>query len=103
MPRSKKVGIRDLKNNLSAYIREVRRGARILVADRDTIVAELREPEAAYGSTLPVDPVLEEWVRKGVVVPPTREKTPLPPTGVHLQEGTALRLLDETREEGQPE
>lgn len=103
MPRSRKVGIRDLKNNLSAYIREVRRGSRILVADRDTIVAEIREPENPYGTALAVDPVLADWVQKGIVTPPTREKTPLPPSPVRLEEGTALRLLDETRDEGDPE
>jgi hypothetical protein len=103
MPRSRKVGIRELKNNLSAYIREVRRGARILVADRETIVAELREPENPYGTALPVDPILADWVQRGIVIPATREKTPLPPSPVRLEEGTALRLLDETREEGHSE
>lgn len=102
MPRSRKVGIKDLKNNLSAYIREVRKGARILVSDRDTVVAELREPEQTYGSSLPADPILADWIRRGIVVPPSGEKTPLPPSPVHLEDGTALRLLDEDREDWQP-
>jgi len=101
MPRLRKVGIKELKNNLSAYIRDVRKGARILVSDRDTVVAELREPEATYGS-LPADPVLADWVRRGVVVLPSAEKVPLPVSPVRLEDGTALRLLDEDREERQP-
>lgn len=95
----KRVGIRELKNNLSAYLREVRRGERFLVSDRDKVVAELHEPEATYGRALPADPILQEWVRRGVVVPPSRDKGPLPQSPVRLEEGTAKRLLDEDRGE----
>jgi antitoxin (DNA-binding transcriptional repressor) of toxin-antitoxin stability system len=44
MANLKTVGIKELKNNLSAYLREVRMGARILVSDRNVIIAELHEP-----------------------------------------------------------
>ena len=40
----KTVGVKDLKNNLSAHLRDVKRGTRILVADRDRVIAELHEP-----------------------------------------------------------
>ncbi|HEV3073255.1 MAG TPA: type II toxin-antitoxin system prevent-host-death family antitoxin, partial [Thermoanaerobaculia bacterium] len=40
----KTVGIRDLKNRLSEYVREVRGGEEILVTDRGQVVAELRPP-----------------------------------------------------------
>ena len=46
----KTVGIKELKNNLSAYLREVRRGTRVLVSDRNSVVAELHEPRAGYTS-----------------------------------------------------
>ena len=95
----KRVGIKDLKNNLSAHLRDVRRGTRILVSDRNTVVAELHEPSATYGQVLPEDPIIAEWVRSGVVVPPSREKTPLPESPVRQPDGTALRLLDEDRKE----
>lgn len=42
----KTVGIRELKNRLSEYVREVRLGERVLVSDRGLIVAELREAGA---------------------------------------------------------
>ena len=42
----KTVGIKELKNNLSAYLREVRRGVRVFVSDRNRIVAKLHEPTA---------------------------------------------------------
>jgi len=38
------VGIRELKNRLSEYLRQVRRGEEILVTDRGEVVAELRPP-----------------------------------------------------------
>src|SRR4051812_43765956 len=43
----KEVGIRELKNRLSEYIRQVREGEVIMVTDRGEVVAELRAPEAA--------------------------------------------------------
>lgn len=38
------VGIRELKNRLSEYIRRVRAGDEVLVTDRGEVVAELRPP-----------------------------------------------------------
>ena len=38
------VGIRELKNRLSEYVRRVRRGEEFLVTDRGRVVAELRQP-----------------------------------------------------------
>lgn len=59
----KAVGIRELKNKLSEYIRLVQSGEEILVTDRGEVVAELRRPrplapEAPY-------PGLAELVRRG--------------------------------------
>jgi antitoxin (DNA-binding transcriptional repressor) of toxin-antitoxin stability system len=38
------VNIRALKDGLSAYLRDVRRGDVVLVTDRGTVIAELRQP-----------------------------------------------------------
>ncbi|NIN72566.1 MAG: type II toxin-antitoxin system prevent-host-death family antitoxin [Gemmatimonadetes bacterium] len=43
----KVVGIRELKNRLSEYVRMVRRSEEILVTDRGVVVAELRKPGTA--------------------------------------------------------
>lgn len=51
--RVKTVGIRELKNRLSEYVREVRLGERVLVSDRGLIVAELREAGADAHEGLP--------------------------------------------------
>ena len=43
----KTVGLRELKNRLSEYVREVRSGEGVLVTDRGEIVAELLPPGQA--------------------------------------------------------
>jgi len=40
----KSVGVRDLKNRLSEYLRRVRLGESVLVTDRGEVVAELSPP-----------------------------------------------------------
>lgn len=91
------VGIRDLKNRLSEYLRLVRAGERVLVTDRGEVVAELGPPgEATTQRDLP--PRLRELIRQGLA-------TPAAPRGGHRYEiqprlvpdGTAERLIDENR------
>ena len=43
----KTVGLRELKNRLSEYVREVRSGEAVLVTDRGEVVAELVPPGQA--------------------------------------------------------
>ncbi len=45
----KEVGIRELKNRLSEYVRLVRAGEVVMVTDRGEVVAELRPPGQASG------------------------------------------------------
>lgn len=95
----KTVGIKDLKNNLSAHLRDVRRGTKILVSDRSTVVAELREPTSGYSATEVQDPIVGEWIREGTVVPPSAKKAPMPVSPIRLKDGTARRLLNQGRDE----
>ena len=44
------VGIRDLKNNLSRYVRTLRAGDVIAITDRGRVIAELRSPSRARSS-----------------------------------------------------
>jgi antitoxin (DNA-binding transcriptional repressor) of toxin-antitoxin stability system len=69
------VGIRQLKNNLSRYVRQVEGGDVIMVTDRGRIVAELRAPSApeAHGN---LHPGLLEMARKGLLRLPTRPNDP---------------------------
>jgi antitoxin (DNA-binding transcriptional repressor) of toxin-antitoxin stability system len=91
-----RVGVRNLKNNLSAYLRQVKRGVRVLVTDRNEVVAELGRPHDDVAQT---HPLLAEWAASGKVRLATGPKKPLPRSPVKLPAGTALRLLDADREE----
>jgi antitoxin (DNA-binding transcriptional repressor) of toxin-antitoxin stability system len=64
----KAVAIRELKNRLSAYLREVRSGEVVLVTDRGKVIAELRQPGAgaAVGDH---DRALERLCAEGLLVP----------------------------------
>ena len=92
------VGIRELKNCLSEYLRMVRQGEEILVTDRGEAVAELRQPlslpeAAAY-------PELVRHARLGKVRLGAPNRADLYPRMPHsLPSGTASRLLDEERGE----
>jgi antitoxin (DNA-binding transcriptional repressor) of toxin-antitoxin stability system len=64
----KSVGVRELKNRLSEYIRQVRSGEGVLVTDRGQVVAELTAPGAgAADSSLPAG-LLALARRNGVVL-----------------------------------
>jgi antitoxin (DNA-binding transcriptional repressor) of toxin-antitoxin stability system len=94
----KEVGIRELKNRLSEYVRLVREGEVILVTDRGEVVAELRAPQAA-GELEQKYPVLAEMARKGLVRLPLKSNGPgaYPLLPSVTPPGTAASLLDEIR------
>ena len=91
------VGIRELKNKLSSYIRLAEQGERILVTDRDRVVAEIRRPDDT-GLEL-ADAELAALVRDGVLRPPTmRGGLPARPRGTHALT-QLLRDLDSDRDD----
>ena len=67
------VGIRELKNNLSKYVRQVEGGDVVVVTDRGRIVAELRPPAERRTD---IHPGLLEMERKGLVRLATRPNDP---------------------------
>jgi len=99
MKRLKTVGVKELKNNLSAYLREVRGGATVLVSDRNSIVAELHEPYGRSALGEAINPLLMDWAATGSVSLPSKGKAPLPVSPVKLPAGTAAELLKQDREE----
>jgi prevent-host-death family protein len=67
-----RVGVRELRQNLSVYLRRVKRGETLEVTERGETVAKLtpaREPQS----------VLERLVAEGKVQPATRRIEDLPP------------------------
>jgi len=99
MQKFKAVGVKNLKNNLSAYLREVKSGQRILVTEHEQVIAELREPSALTHEETQ-NSLLATWILEGKVQPariPKSERTKMQVTTCNLPEGTAQRLLDEVR------
>ncbi len=93
-------GIRDLKNNLSRYIRRLGVEKRIVVTDRGEAVAELRLPERHD------DPRVQryaELVASGIVRPAIDGGDPLAdwPSSeeLSLPAGTVAALIDEDRDD----
>jgi antitoxin (DNA-binding transcriptional repressor) of toxin-antitoxin stability system len=72
------VGLKVLKNKLSEYVRLAASGERVLVTDRDRVVAELGPP-AEGRSPMLSDAMLAEAVRKGYITPAALAAAPAPP------------------------
>lgn len=93
----KTVGIRELKNNLSAHLRNVRQGETLLVTDRGHVIAEIAPP--GYLRPDPTVPAgLAALARRGLVSlgagsQPVYE--PLPRK--HRGKAHARQLLDDER------
>jgi antitoxin (DNA-binding transcriptional repressor) of toxin-antitoxin stability system len=94
----KAVAVRELKNRLSAYLREVARGEVVLVTDRGRVVAELRRPSGDLPPTT-LDGALARLHAEGALTPGLpQDKAAYRRTGVRLRDG-AQRLLDADRAE----
>lgn len=92
----RQVGLRELKNRLSEYVRLARRGEHVRITDRGQVVAELVPPLSASDH----DAALIELERRGLLRPPARKgrlRYPRLPRVVPV--GTAQRLVDEDRGE----
>jgi prevent-host-death family protein len=74
----KAVGLKVLKNKLSEYVRLAERGERVLVTDRDRVVAEIVPPENTRSPVL-ADALLADAVRQGWITPPALTSSTPPP------------------------
>ena len=90
-------GIRELKNNLSRFVRRIEAGERITVTAHGRAVAEIGPPAKAGARR---SSRYAELVAAGVVRLPLESGDPLEdwPT-LRLPAGTASRLIDEDRGE----
>jgi len=69
------VGIRELKNHLSVYVRRVEAGDIVIVTDRGRVVAEL-VPPGWQRPAVDIHPGLLELVRRDGLRLPTRPNDP---------------------------
>jgi prevent-host-death family protein len=85
------VGVAELRQNLSRYLRRVERGERLLVTDRNRPVAELGPPPSTGAQ-------LDRLIAAGRVSRPTRRGLP-EPLQLDGDPRALSRALDEIRGE----
>jgi len=85
------VGVAELRQNLSRYLRRVERGERLLVTDRNRPVAELGPPPST-------DAALDRLIAEGRVSRPVRRGLP-DPLELEGDPYALSRALDEIRGE----
>jgi prevent-host-death family protein len=91
-------GIRELKNNLSRYIRRVEAGQRIAVTAHGRVVAELVPPGSAPRASQ--QSRWDELIARGVLHPPVEPGDPFEDwPDIRLPPGTAAELIDADRGE----
>ena len=93
------MGVRDLKNKLSEYLRHVRLGERVLVTDRGEVVAELLPPGQGQGDPS-VPAGLQSLARRGLLTlgaPAETNLYPALPRKPGEPRRSFAQLLDEER------
>lgn len=88
------VGVRELKDKLSHYLRLVRGGEELLVTDRGQVVAELRPP-GRPGAQSPLDELIRVGLASACAPNSPSAYRKLPPT----RPGLGKHLLDAERGE----
>jgi prevent-host-death family protein len=88
---SQTVGIAELRQNLSRYLRRVEQGERLLVTDHNRPVAELGPPPST-------GPTLDRLIAEGRIARPARHRLP-PPLQLDGDVYALSRALDEIRGE----
>jgi prevent-host-death family protein len=92
------VGLKVLKNRLAEYVRIAAAGERVLVTDRDRVVAELVPPGAGTPE-LASDASLAEAVRCGWLKPPLLPTGVTPPRAPVAPLADLLQELERDRDE----
>ena len=89
-------GIRELKNNLSRYIRRIEAGERISVTAHGRVVAELVPP--GRGARTSPTSRWDELIAAGILHPPLETGDPFEDwPDIRLPRGTAAELIDSDR------
>lgn len=94
------VGVKDLKNNLSHYLRKVAKGQRIAVTAHGRVIAELGPPHVAHSSLSRY----QQLIADGLITPAAEKGNPVEGwerLALRLPRGTAAALIDWDRAEGE--
>jgi len=90
-------GIRELRDNLSRFIRRIEAGQRIAITAHGRVVAELVPPGA---TTKGASSRFDELIASGVIRPPLEAGDPTEDwPDIRLPPGTAAELIDADRGE----
>jgi len=90
-------GIRELRDNLSRYIRRIEAGERVVVTAHGRVVAELVPPGSVGPSH---SSEFERLLASGVITPPAEDGDPVEDCpDIRLAPGTATALIDSDRDE----
>ena len=89
-------GIRELRDNLSRYIRLIEAGERVVVTAHGRVVAELVPPNFVRPGH---EAAFQRLVASGVITPPVEDGDPLDGCpDIRLAPGTATALIDSERD-----
>jgi prevent-host-death family protein len=91
------IGIGELKDNLSRYLRRIEAGERVVVTSHGRVVAELIRPAANQRGRYSQ---FEQMIASGVILRPVEDGDPLENCPeIRLPPGTAAALIDGDRDE----
>ncbi len=90
----RRIGVREAKVNLSKLLREVQRGAEVIITDRGKPVGRL---SPVPDETLSLEDRIKRLESRGVLEPPARKAGSLPPP-LPLEGERAQRFLQEDRD-----
>jgi len=89
-------GIRELKSNLSQFIRKIEAGERVVITVHGRVVAQLVPHESNSGRA---PSAVERFIASGVITAPVEQGDPLEHRPrLRLPKGTAQALINEDRE-----
>jgi antitoxin (DNA-binding transcriptional repressor) of toxin-antitoxin stability system len=94
-----RVGVRDLKNQLSLYLQFVKNGESVVVTEHDKVIAEISTPRYPHESK--VESEFQRLSQAGVIILAKRNKScvPLPETAVPGEKIDWFKTYDEVRED----
>jgi len=91
------IGLRELSNSLSAFVKKASQGVRVLVTERGKVVAEIRKPH--FHGQEESHPLLLAWEARGELRSGLGKKRHFPRGAALLKGMDVGKLLDELRGE----
>lgn len=86
-----KVGVRELRNNLSRYLDRVHAGDEVIVTDHGREIAKV----VPFANDERKPKLLDRLVAEGLVAPPTKVRRPLPSRGIPAPEAVSPLVAEQ--------